>query len=88
MRVDDQVSTGLEQLEGTDIPDKSKFMSKEKPVPKKPFVSQNPDYVKDMLSQGITGVGDFDIDQFNKMKKEGEMKKNQIDLDEIESLNI
>ena len=62
-------------------------MSKKIPVPEKPFVSQNPDYVKNMLSQGIRGVGDFDIDQFNKMKKESEMKENQIDLDEIESLN-
>ena len=37
-----------------------------------------------MLSQGVGGIGDFDIDQFNKMKKESEMKENQIDLDEIE----
>lgn len=83
------VPTGLEEQEKDFLSDKENvaYMSKKKPVPKKPFVSQNPDYVKDMLSQGITGVGDFDIDQFNKMKKEGEMKKNQIDLDEIESLN-
>ena len=79
MQVDNQVSTGLEQLEGDES---GSFMSKEKPVLKKP--SQNPDYVKDMLSQGVGGIGDFDIDQFNKMKKESEMKENQIDLDEIE----
>lgn len=89
IEIDKYSPTGLEEREkyGDNIADNTKIMSKKIPVPEKPFVSQNPDYVKGMLSQGIRGVGDFDIDQFNKMKKESEMKENQIDLDEIESLN-
>jgi len=78
MQVDNQVSTGLEQLEG-DI--SGEFMSKEKPVLKKP--SQNPDYVKDMLSQGVGGIGDFDIDQFNQMKKDSKDKKGFLDPKKI-----
>ena len=80
IEVDNQVSTGLEQLEG-DI--EGKFMSKEKPVPEKPFVSQNPDYVKGMLSQGVGGIGDFDIDQFNQMKKDSKDKEGFLDPEKI-----
>jgi hypothetical protein len=84
MQVDDQVSTGLEQLEGDES---GSFMSKEKPVEKEPFVSQNPEYIQQMIDAGITSLGDSNTDEIKKFQKNQKMKKNLIDINEIDTLN-
>ena len=50
-----EAPTTLEQMEG-DI--QGAFMSKPQEVKKEPFVSQNPEYIKQMIDAGITSLGE------------------------------
>ena len=83
MRVKNQVSTGLEQLEGN-IPDKTSFMSKEKPVEKKK--PPEPQSVGGMLPGGIHELAEYGKEYKKEQKDKKEKAKTQKEIDELNKI--
>ena len=77
-----EAPTALEQMEG-DIPDQTAFMSKPQEVKKEPFVSQNPQYIKQMIDAGITTLGETTTPAITAYKKKHKEDLGFIDPDEV-----
>ena len=75
-----EAPTALEQMEG-DI--QGAFMSKPQEVKKEPFVSQNPEYIKQMIDAGITSLGETTTPAITAYRKKHKEDLGFIDPDEI-----
>lgn len=75
-----EAPTTLEQMEG-DI--QGAFMSKQQEVKKEPFVSQNPEYIKQMIDAGITSLGETTTPAITAYRKKHKDSLGFIDADEV-----